>query len=199
MVEIYHIPQTFRFQYAIIQSVDIHCCTVILPAMLLIRWLGAIIALPGTFLVLIPWGILRFTRGATWHASLVNMSNSRLLIVAIIGICGLGLAVWTCSLFFRFGKGTAAPWDPPQRLVIRGPYRHVRNPMLTGVWLLLLCEVIVFQSWGIFVLLLIFVLVNMVYLPLVEERALEKRFGQDYVVYKQHVPRWIPRFTAWPR
>jgi len=167
--------------------------------MLVIRWLCTIIALPGTFLVLVPWGILWLTRGAAWQFHPVDLPHLSLLIAVIVGLCGLGLVTWTVSLFFRFGEGTAAPWDPPQRLVIRGPYRHVRNPMLTGVWLLLLCEVIVFQSWGIFVLLLVFVMVNLVYLPLVEERGLEKRFGQDYVVYKQHVPRWIPRFTAWPR
>jgi hypothetical protein len=43
----------------------------------------------------------------------------------------------------------------------------------------------------------VFVVTNMIYIPLVEEPGLAKRFGEDYVQYKQNVPRWIPRLTAW--
>jgi protein-S-isoprenylcysteine O-methyltransferase Ste14 len=97
----------------------------------------------------------------------------------------------------KFGDGTPAPWDPPQKLVIRGPYRHVRNPMITGVLLMLLAEALWFQSWPLALWMLIFFLGNFVYFPLVEEKGLEKRFGNDYREYKAHVPRWIPRLHPW--
>ena len=110
---------------------------------------------------------------------------------------GLGLAVWTVKLFVNFGDGTPAPWDPPKKLVIRGPYRHVRNPMITGAVLMLLAEAMLFQSWPISLWMVIFFMGNAIYFPLVEEKGLEKRFGDSYRKYKAHVPRWIPRLRPW--
>ncbi|NIV74478.1 MAG: isoprenylcysteine carboxylmethyltransferase family protein [Gammaproteobacteria bacterium] len=110
---------------------------------------------------------------------------------------GLALGVWTASLFARFGGGTAAPWDPPRRFVVRGPYRHVRNPMITGALALLLGESLIVQSWPLFGWLVVFALGNALYIPLVEERGLAKRFGEEYAAYQRHVPRWIPRPTPW--
>jgi protein-S-isoprenylcysteine O-methyltransferase Ste14 len=60
---------------------------------------------------------------------------------------GLGLAVATVRLFVRHGEGTPAPWDPPRKLVVRGPYRHVRNPMIAGVLLVLMGEALLLRCW----------------------------------------------------
>ena len=100
-------------------------------------------------------------------------------------------------MFFRFGDGTAAPWDPPQRLVVVGPYRHVRNPMLTGVIAILFAESLLLQSWPIGIWATVFSIGNAIYFPLVEEPGLLARFGDDYRVYCQHVGRWIPRLSPW--
>jgi protein-S-isoprenylcysteine O-methyltransferase Ste14 len=97
----------------------------------------------------------------------------------------------------KFGQGTPAPWDPPKKFVVRGPYRHVRNPMIIGVLLMLLAEAMVLQSWPITGWMIVFFIGNAIYFPLVEEKGLEKRFGQDYRQYKAHVHRWIPRIRAW--
>src|SRR5437879_1577441 len=59
--------------------------------------------------------------------------------LALIG-AGLTLMVRTISLLATVGKGTLAPWDPTRRLVVRGPYRRVRNPMISGVMAVLLGE-----------------------------------------------------------
>jgi len=95
------------------------------------------------------------------------------------------LSVWTVKLFMKFGDGTPAPWDPPRKLVIRGPYRHVRNPMITGVLLMLLAEAMLLQSWPIALWMAVFFIGNAVYFPLVEEKGLEKRFAHDYRLYKK--------------
>ncbi|MEN6496322.1 MAG: hypothetical protein ABFD16_18720, partial [Thermoguttaceae bacterium] len=58
-------------------------------------------------------------------------------------------------------------------------------------------EAIFFGSWWLAVWFAVFVVTNMIYIPLVEEPGLAKRFGEDYVEYKQNVPRWIPRLTPW--
>jgi protein-S-isoprenylcysteine O-methyltransferase Ste14 len=97
----------------------------------------------------------------------------------------------------KVGQGTPAPWDPPKKLVVRGPYRYVRNPMITGALLLLLAEAMLLQSWPIAIWLVLFFIGNSVYFPLVEEKGLEKRFGDAYRKYKANVPRWIPRLRAW--
>ena len=73
----------------------------------------------------------------------------------------------------------------------------MRNPMITGVLLMLLAEALLFQSGPIAIWMGIFFIGNAVYFPLVEEKGLEKRFGHDYRTYKTHVPRSIPRLRPW--
>jgi hypothetical protein len=96
-----------------------------------------------------------------------------------------------------YGKGTPAPWDPPKRLVIQGPYRYIRNPMITGALLMLLAESILFLSLPIATWMTVFFIGNAIYFPLIEEKGLEKRFGDEYRNYKANVPRWLPRIRPW--
>jgi protein-S-isoprenylcysteine O-methyltransferase Ste14 len=110
---------------------------------------------------------------------------------------GLVLVVATIRLFGTVGQGTLAPWNPPQRLVVRGVYRHVRNPMIAGVFFVLLGEAVLAASLPVLGWFAVFVVVNAVYIPLAEEPGLVKRFGSDYLTYRQNVPRWIPRLTPW--
>ncbi len=119
-----------------------------------------------------------------------------LLAVALMGI-GLSLIGWTIGLFAAVGHGTLAPWDPTQRLVVRSVYRHVRNPMISSVLLTLLGEAALLGSLSVLVWAGIFFLANALYIPLIEERGLESRFGEDYRAYRENVPRWIPRLRAW--
>jgi protein-S-isoprenylcysteine O-methyltransferase Ste14 len=95
------------------------------------------------------------------------------------------------------GGGTPAPWDPPRRFVVAGVYRHVRNPMISGVIAALYAEALLLQSLPLLAWAVLFMLANLAYIPLVEEPGLEKRFGADYRRYKANVPRWIPRLRAW--
>src|SRR5262249_58180025 len=128
-------------------------------------------------------------------------SRSPRLILLVIGIIGIGvgflLMVATIRLFVRVGRGTFAPWDPPQHLVVRGVYRHVRNPMISGVLFVLLGESLLTASRPLFGWFLIFALINAIYIPLWEEPGLVHRFGDEYRTYKRNVPRWIPRLTPW--
>jgi protein-S-isoprenylcysteine O-methyltransferase Ste14 len=119
-----------------------------------------------------------------------------LLGTALIG-AGLGLVAWTVTLFVTEGEGTLAPWDPTSRLVVRGPYRHVRHPMIGGVCCILAGEAALLGSLPVLLWLVAVVAANAVYLPLVEERGLERRFGREYDAYRANVPRWIPRLSPW--
>jgi protein-S-isoprenylcysteine O-methyltransferase Ste14 len=110
---------------------------------------------------------------------------------------GLALWAWTVTLFARIGKGTLAPWDPTQRLVVQGPYRHVRNPMISGVISILLGEAALLGSTPLLAWALGFSAVNATYIPLAEEPGLVRRFGDDYLCYRENVPRWLARPRPW--
>ena len=157
----------------------------------------AIVILPGTALVYIPGAMLWLAAESGAAISLAGLARPRFWFVLVLGASGLALAVWTVRLFRTVGEGTPAPWAPPKRLIVRGPYRHVRNPMITSVLLMLGAESLFFGSWHLAGWMLVFLLGNAVYFPLVEERALERRFGDAYRLYKANVPRWIPSWRSW--
>ena len=96
-------------------------------------------------------------------------------------------------LFARVGQGTLAPWDATRRLVAVGPYRYVRNPMITSVVMMLAGEALFFGSTVLAGWFVLFFLCNHVYFILLEEPSLELRFGASYAEYKKQVPRWLPR------
>ena len=121
----------------------------------------------------------------------------RVVLGVPFGVGGFALWLWTVRLFARIGRGTLAPWDPTERLVVEGPYAHARNPMITGVVAVLLGEALILGSVAVLVFAAGFVVVNHVFFLAYEEPSMERRFGDDYRRYKDDVPRWIPRRTAW--
>jgi protein-S-isoprenylcysteine O-methyltransferase Ste14 len=116
-----------------------------------------------------------------------------ILLGAVLCAAGAALMIWTIRLFWVEGGGSLTPMAPTQELVVSGPYRHVRNPMYTGVFSILYGEATLLGSPAILVFTVLFGLIPLIYVPLVEEPGLVKRFGESYVTYKSQVPRWIPR------
>jgi protein-S-isoprenylcysteine O-methyltransferase Ste14 len=129
----------------------------------------------------LPWPLAAFLVGAG----------------AAVVIVGLRLWLATIRLFVEVGRGTLAPWDPPRRFVARGPYLRVRNPMISALAVILLGETAILGSWSVAVLFGWFVVLNAIYIPLIEEPRLVRRFGEEYERYRRAVPRWIPRRAAW--
>jgi protein-S-isoprenylcysteine O-methyltransferase Ste14 len=152
------------------------------------RHLAAVLLCPGVVTVAVPALIVWSTRATIGLLGLLGLP-----LIAL----GLLLIVRTIALFAEVGRGTLAPWDPTTRLVVRGPYRYVRNPMISGVLFVLLGEAALFGSLPLLAWFALVLAVNAVYLPLVEEPGLERRFGDDYERYRAHVPRWIPRLRPW--
>ena len=140
--------------------------------------------LPGTVTVVVPALLVDDA-----DLSLVRAATGGLVVAA-----GLTLFAWTLSLFVRIGRGTLAPWDPTRRLVVAGPYRHVRNPMITAVLAVLVGEAVLFGSAAIAVWSAVVFAVNWLWFVLHEEPGLERRFGEEYRAYRRAVPRWLPRF-----
>ena len=160
--------------------------------------LKAILILPGTVLVVVPGIILLTTRDVHvgWGFS-GAAAAAPIAVGAVLVAAGAALGAWTGRLFATRGQGTPAPWNPPQRLVVAGPYRHVRNPMITGAATAVLGEAVLLGSLWLLGWWAVFLVGNHFYFMLSEEPALQRRFGEDYRLYKRNVPRWIPRPTPW--
>jgi protein-S-isoprenylcysteine O-methyltransferase Ste14 len=109
-------------------------------------------------------------------------------------LLGLSVGGWSSRIFFTFGQGTPAPWNPPKRFVLMGPYQHVRNPMMLGGFLMIFGEALFFGSPPILGYLVVLILLEHIYIVAHEEKELARRFGRPYLAYKRHVPRWWPRF-----
>lgn len=159
--------------------------------------LRTVLVLPGTALVYVPALLLWLFARTGLAASPAGPDQLRFWLGPLIGAAGLGLAVWTVRLFATQGQGTPAPWDPPRKLVVEGPYRHVRNPMISAVLAMQLAEALLLGSWPLAGWMVVFFALNAVYFPLSEEKGLERRFGDDYRRYAANVPRWVPRATPW--
>lgn len=150
----------------------------------------SIILLPFTVVVAIPYTLLKFCAGAAEHRAWDWLFQIGGGLLFALGFC---LFAWCVLLFARVGRGTLAPWDPTRALVAVGPYRHVRNPMISAVAVMLVAEALLTRSGLIFGWAGVFVLINHLYFILMEEPGLERRFGEAYLGYKRKVPRWIPR------
>jgi protein-S-isoprenylcysteine O-methyltransferase Ste14 len=162
------------------------------------RHVRASVLLPGSVTIVVPAAILVFAEGPNvgWDLQWALVALPTILGAAFL-LGGIWMWAWTVRLFARIGEGTLAPWDPTRRLVVDGPYRHVRNPMIAGVLAILLGEGLLLGSPGLLVWCAAFFSFNSVYFLLSEEPGLERRFGEEYRAYKAAVPRWIPRPRPW--
>ena len=155
--------------------------------------LKAILILPFNVLVTIPAVILYFSQ-----FDIISPAFSlEFILMLFLLVLGFFLVIWTMRLFAAVGKGTPAPWDPIDKLIVTGPYAYVRNPMLSGVFCILFAETLLFQSKALLIYALIFIVINAIYFPLSEEKGLFKRYGEDYAEYKRNVPRFLPRLTPY--
>jgi protein-S-isoprenylcysteine O-methyltransferase Ste14 len=153
---------------------------------------------PFLVVAIFPWGVRRWlaTYDTRWVAATPVASMAHLAGAAIF-VAGLGLFGWCLALFTRESRGTIMPWDPIQRLVVVGPYRHTLNPMISGVLFMLLGQALFFGSRLTAAWAGLFFLINHLYFIRFEEPGLEKRFGDDYRRYQAAVPRWRPLVKPW--
>jgi protein-S-isoprenylcysteine O-methyltransferase Ste14 len=110
----------------------------------------------------------------------------------VIGAVGAAIALWCVFTFAFAGKGTPAPFDPPRRLVIRGPYRFVRNPMYIGASVALASAALFYESMPLLGYTGIFCISTHFFVVWYEEPTLRRTFGQEYEVYCHNVKRWWP-------
>lgn len=146
------------------------------------------------FVALWTWLVPRWIAGGDLHP---RWSVAPVVLMAIGGAIMLR-CVWE---FAWTGRGTPAPWDPPRRLVIRGLYRYVRNPMYLGMGIFLVGEALLLPEITREMLILLAVLAAAVtaFIVFYEEPTLRRLFGSDYAEYCRNVRRWLPRLTPFDK
>ena len=160
--------------------------------MMTLRHLLSVLILPFMVVVALPAWLLSSAADTRWSPDLTLRWLPQLAGL-LVAAAGLALFIWCVSLFASVGRGTLAPWDPTQNLVAAGPYRFVRNPMISAVALLLIGQALFFGSRFVGIWAGLVLLINHIYFIVSEEPGLEQRFGENYRRYKASVPRWFPR------
>ena len=125
--------------------------------------------------------------------------GTRLLVGLPLIAVGIAVIAWPAIHFLRV-RGTPVPFNPPPELVATGPYRFVRNPMVTGVFVLLFGIGFALSSpslVGLFTPL--YVLANAWELKRIEEPELERRLGEAYVAYRDRTPMFVPGLGRKPQ
>ena len=114
------------------------------------------------------------------------------LVSAPMMAIGVAITAWSVLHFLKV-KGTPVPFNPPPTLVESGPYKYARNPMLTGVFLLLFGIGFAIKSLSLVLIFTpLYVLANLWELKEIEEPELVKRLGEDYLSYRERTPMFIP-------
>ncbi len=142
------------------------------------RALLAFVALPATVAFVVPW-LLRPTQAQVGVAGILAI------------VTGTVLLLWCVRDFYVTGRGTLAPWSPPEHLVTTGLYRFSRNPMYLAVLLILFGWAVAFPAIILWVYLAGVALAFQLRIVFHEERWLARTHGRTWADYRARVPRWI--------
>ena len=161
------------------------------------RWLTTIasLAVGAAFLALWFWLL------PGWLGFQVDLSGPARWrwIAAVPSALGFAVALRCIWDFGWTGRGTPAPFAPPQRLVVVGFYRYARNPMYVGFIVGWVGLWVIFgrASRTALIVALVAVVGVALFVKFYEEPTLRGKFGADYEEYCRNVPRWIPRLRPW--
>jgi protein-S-isoprenylcysteine O-methyltransferase Ste14 len=125
-----------------------------------------------------------------WDAD--SQSTALRVLGIVLLLAGGALVLETTARFALHGRGTPAPWAPPERFVERGSYRFVRSPMYLGVLLLILGQALLLGQEILYAWAVAAWLMFTAFLVFYEEPGLRRRFGASYDDYRRRVRRWLP-------
>jgi len=170
-----------------------------------LRYIAGYLAGGALFLVLIPYGLVRLSQlDRIIAVEFPEFLAVRLLISLPAFLPGAVFMIWSNIFLFKIGKGgPAAGFDiaispPTKRLVVSGPYRHSRNPMVFGAFSMYFAMGLFFFSVLSLAALTAFLGLARIYLKRSEEKRLLRDFGEEYAAYRNRVPMIFPRFRPKP-
>jgi protein-S-isoprenylcysteine O-methyltransferase Ste14 len=148
------------------------------------------IVLPGVIAGYVPWRFFGLGRAD------IDVGSARSFLGLSCIVLGAMLLAACIVEFARSGRGTLSPADPPRHLVVRGLYRHVRNPMYLSVTVIILGEGLLLRSETLGLYCATWFLGANLFVIGYEEPTLRRRFGASYSEYTRHVGRWLPRLRS---
>jgi protein-S-isoprenylcysteine O-methyltransferase Ste14 len=147
---------------------------------------------PGIMAGLIPW----LLTGWRIREPVPYWAPMRVLGVILL-VAGLIALIQAFVRFVVEGLGTPAPIAAPERLVVGGLYRYVRNPMYVAVLAAIVGQALLLGQLVLLLYTAAFWLITAAFVRWYEEPALTRRFGADYEAYRRAVPAWWPRLRPW--
>jgi len=155
------------------------------------------------FVVLIPYGLFELSQ----IDPIIKIKWPDYLIIRVIlslpfFIVGLLFMIWSNLYLFFIGKGgptdgfNIAITPRTKKLVVTGPYRYCRNPMVFGAFCLYFSLGFFMLSLLCLIVLMVFILLIILYLRKTEEKRLVKDFGNEFIEYKRKVPMLFPRILT---
>ena len=148
---------------------------------------------PGVVAGLVPWLI----SGCQVRGPMSPFAIVRIAIGGLLLVLGIVVLVRAFARFVMEGRGTPAPIAPPERLVVGGEYRFVRNPMYVALIMAVLGQAMIFGSLGVLVYSVAMWAITASFVRWYEEPVLLKRYGDEYERYRQAVRAWVPRLHPW--
>ncbi|MCX6236514.1 MAG: isoprenylcysteine carboxylmethyltransferase family protein [Bacteroidia bacterium] len=153
------------------------------------------------FILAIPFGLVELSKvdQLIFKFTLIDLSKIRLIVSVLLFILGISFMIWSNIFLLRIGKGGPADLfnvsisPQTKKLVVIGPYRYSRNPMVFGVFTLYLSIALFLNSIIDMIVILAFIFIVAQYLRFYEEKRLHKDFGDEYLEYKKSVSMIFPR------
>lgn len=147
---------------------------------MMLRAILAFLALPTLAAGVFPWLISRIKAPEllqSFHGVALLVIGGSILLISVVS-------------FYRRGRGTLAPWDPPTYLVVQDLYRFNRNPMYVGIAALLVGWALLTGNPWNYAYAAVLPLIFHLRVVLYEEREMERLFGPEWDAYRKAVPRW---------
>lgn len=144
-----------------------------------------LVVAPGVAAGLVPWLLTGWSADEWWPPVRV--------LGALLLAAGVAVLLHAFARFVLEGLGTPAPVAAPDRLVVGGAYRWVRNPMYLAVTAAIVGQALLLGRPGLFLYAALFMLATVAFVRGYEEPALSRRFGAQYDGYRRAVPGWWPR------
>jgi protein-S-isoprenylcysteine O-methyltransferase Ste14 len=148
---------------------------------------------PGIIAGLIPWLL---TGGWQVREPVAYWALMRVIGVILL-VAGVIVVIQAFVRFVVEGFGTPAPVAAPERLVVGGVYRYVRNPMYVAILATMVGQALLLGQLGLLLYAAAIWLIAAAFVRFYEEPTLTRRFGADYEAYRRAVPAWWPRLRPW--
>jgi len=148
---------------------------------------------PGSVIGLVPWLL---TGGWQLRKPLPYWAPMRVIGVILLA-AGLIALIQAFARFVVEGFGTPVPIAAPERLVVGGLYRYVRNPMYVAALAIIVGQALALGQLGLLIYAVALWLITATFVRWYEEPTLTRRFGADYEAYRRTVPAWWPRLRPW--